>query len=43
VTIPERDLPVSLRARGRAKIRVGSVPLGQQMYRLFRQTFHFRL
>ncbi len=43
VTIPERDLPVSLRARGRAKIRVGSVPLGQQLYRLFRQTFHFRL
>jgi putative peptide zinc metalloprotease protein len=43
VTIAERDWPVSLRARGRAKIRVGSVPLGQQLYRLFRQTFHFKL
>ena len=43
VTIAERDLPISLRSRGRAKIRVGSVPLGQQLYRLFRQTFHFKL
>ncbi|MBI3863244.1 MAG: HlyD family efflux transporter periplasmic adaptor subunit [Planctomycetia bacterium] len=43
VTIAERDLPVSVRARGRAKIRVGSVPLGQQLYRLVRQTFHFKL
>lgn len=43
VTISERDLPISLRARGRAKIRVGSVPLGRQLYRLFRQTFHFKL
>jgi putative peptide zinc metalloprotease protein len=43
VTVAARDLPASLRARGHAKVRVGAVPLGEQLYRLFRQTFHFRM
>jgi putative peptide zinc metalloprotease protein len=43
VTLPAKDLPVSLRARGRAKISVDPVPLGRQLVRLFQQTFHFKL
>lgn len=43
VTLPVKDLPVALRARGRAKISVDPVPLGRQVYRLLRQTFHFKL
>ncbi|HEY2252211.1 MAG TPA: site-2 protease family protein [Planctomycetaceae bacterium] len=43
VTLPVKDLPVLLRARGRAKISVDPVPLGRQLYRLLRQTFHFKL
>lgn len=43
VTLPIKDLPVALRARGRAKISVDPVPLGRQLYRLVRQTFHFKL
>ena len=43
VTLPAKDLPVSLRSRGRAKISVDPVPLGRQLYRLLRQTFHFKL
>ena len=43
VTLPEKNLPVLLRARGRAKISVDAVPLGQQLFRVLRQTFHFKL
>jgi hypothetical protein len=43
VTLAGADLPVSLRARGRAKISVDSLPLGRQLYRLVRETFHFKL
>lgn len=43
VTLPDKNLPVALRARGRAKIVVDAVPLGRQLLRLVRQTFHFKL
>ena len=43
VTLAGKNLPVSLRARGRAKISVDPLPLGRQLYRLFRETFHFKL
>jgi putative peptide zinc metalloprotease protein len=43
VVLDPTDLPLSLRARGRAKVRVASSTVAQQLIRLARQVLHFRL
>ncbi|MBS0266880.1 MAG: HlyD family efflux transporter periplasmic adaptor subunit [Planctomycetes bacterium] len=43
VAVDPSACPLSLRARGRAKIRLASATLAEQLARLVRQTLHFRL
>ena len=43
VALATKDMPILLRATGRAKIRVSSQTLGQRVLRYLQQTFRFEL